>query len=292
MKTKDKTEITVSATIQAPVEKVWQVWTDPKHIVHWNNASDDWHTPSAESDLRAGGTFRSRMEAKDGSMGFDFEGVFDEVIPNQKLSYTMGDNRRVEIVFSSQGQETKVEETFEAETSNSPEMQREGWQAILNNFKNYVESSNKQETMHFEIEIDAPAQAVYQTMLDEKHYREWTALFNPTSHYRGSWEKGEKILFIGEDEKGNAGGMVARIKENIPNKFVSIQHLGLLQGDQEITSGPEVDGWAGALENYTFEETDGKTQLSVDVDTNKEYKAYFSETWPKALNKLKEICEK
>ncbi len=155
----------------------------------------------------------------------------------------------------------------------------------------YVESSGKMERMHFEVEINAPAQQVYQTMLDEKHYREWTALFNPTSHYRGSWEKGEKILFIGEDEKGNAGGMVARIKENIPNEFISIEHLGIIQNDQEITSGPEVEGWAGALENYTFSETKGKTLLSVDVDTNQEYEKYFSETWPKALNKLKEICE-
>jgi uncharacterized protein YndB with AHSA1/START domain len=291
METKEKTMITVSAKIQAPVEKVWQVWTNPEHIVHWNNASDDWHTPKAESDLRAGGTFRSRMEAKDGSMGFDFEGIFDEVISNQKLSYTLGDGRRVEIIFSSQGKDTKVDETFEAETSNSPEMQREGWQAILNNFKKYVESLSKMEKLRFEIEINAPAKKVYQTMLDEKHYREWTALFNPSSHYRGSWEKGEKILFIGEDENGNVGGMVSRIKENIPHQFISIEHLGLLQGDQEITSGPEIDAWAGALENYTFIEKNGRTLLEVDVDSNKEYAKYFSETWPRALNKLKEICE-
>lgn len=291
METKDKTLIMVSANIQAPVEKVWQLWTDPKHIVNWNNASDDWHTPEAESDLRVGGTFSSRMEAKDGSMGFDFEGVFDEVVPNQKLSYTMGDNRRVEITFRSHGQETRVEETFEAETTNSPEMQREGWQAILNNFKKYVESHRNMERMHFEVKINTSAKRVYQTMLDETHYREWTALFNPTSHYRGSWERGEKILFIGEDEKGNIGGMVSQIKENIPHQFISIEHLGILQNDREITSGPEVEGWAGALENYTFTETGGKTLLSVDVDTNHEYEKYFSEAWPKALNKLKEICE-
>mgnify|MGYP000109070093 CR=1 FL=1 len=291
MKAKDKTVISVSATIQVPVETAWQLWTDPKHIVRWNNASDDWHTPEAEIDLRVGGKFSSRMEAKDGSMGFDFEGIFDEVIPNQRLTYTMDDNRKVEINFCGQGQHTKIEETFEAETTNPNEMQREGWQAILNNFKKYAESADKLKKLHFEITINATAQQVYQTMIDEKHYREWTAIFNPTSHFRGSWNKGEKILFIGEDEKGNAGGMVARIKENIPNEFISIEHLGLLQNNQEITSGPEVEGWAGALENYTFTETSGKTVLAIDADANKDFETYFSETWPKALKKLKEICE-
>jgi uncharacterized protein YndB with AHSA1/START domain len=108
--------------------------------MQWNNASDDWHTPRAENDLRAGGKFSARMEAKDGSMGFDFGGVYDEVKENEYIAYTMGDDRKVEVTFSAQGNETEIEETFEAEDTNPLEMQKSGWQAILDNFKNYTET--------------------------------------------------------------------------------------------------------------------------------------------------------
>ncbi|MHC2990178.1 hypothetical protein OB13_00725 [Pontibacter sp. HJ8] len=289
--TAEKTAITVETTIQAPVEKVWKFWTEPKHITQWNNASADWHTPRAENDLRVGGSFTSRMEAKDGSMGFDFTGTYSTVKEHELIGYSLEDGRKVQITFTPNGQETRVSEVFDADQSHPAEMQQAGWQAILDNFKNYVEASAKPITQYYEISIQAPAEKVYSTMLDEKHYREWTADFNPTSHYEGSWEKGAKVRFLGTDKDGNTGGMVSRIKENIPNKFISIEHLGIIQNETEITSGPEVEGWAGALENYTFEETDGVTLLSIDTDTNQEYEAYFSETWPKALQKLKAICE-
>jgi len=133
--------ITVENTIKAPVEKVWKCWTEPVHIKKWNNASDDWHTPSAENDLRVGGKFNSRMEAKDGSFGFDFGGVFSEVKLHQVIAYTIGDGRKVKVIFSGNGNETKVIETFEAESMNSLEMQKTGWQAILDNFKKYTEAN-------------------------------------------------------------------------------------------------------------------------------------------------------
>lgn len=132
--------ITVNNTINAPVKKVWEYWTKPEHITLWNNASDDWHTPRAESDLRAGGKFIARMEAKDGSMGFDFGGVYDAVKENEYIEYTMDDGRKVIVRFRSKGDQTDVVESFEAEETNSVDMQRDGWQAILNNFKKYTES--------------------------------------------------------------------------------------------------------------------------------------------------------
>lgn len=141
METANRTKITVEATVNAPVEKAWSVWTAPEHITKWSNASDDWHTPFAENDLRTGGKFLSRMEAKDGSMGFDFGGIYDDVTPNEKIAYTMGDGRRVTINFIANGNETRVVETFEAEDTNPIEMQRGGWQAIMDNFKSYVESN-------------------------------------------------------------------------------------------------------------------------------------------------------
>jgi uncharacterized protein YndB with AHSA1/START domain len=135
--------VTVETTVHTPVEKVWRCWTGPEHITKWNNASDDWHTPVAENDLRVGGKFLSRMEAKDGSFGFDFSGVYDEVRLNELISYTLGDGRRVEISFINQGNETKIIESFDPEKENPIEMQQGGWQAILDNFKKYIEISKE-----------------------------------------------------------------------------------------------------------------------------------------------------
>jgi len=137
-----KTQITVRATINAPIEKVWKFWTTPEHIIQWNNAADDWHTPRAENDLRVGGKFLSRMEAKDGSIGFDFGGMYQTVKTNKLIEYVMGDGRKVKIEFTNNGNETNVVETFEAEETNSIEMQRGGWQAILDNFKRYTEATH------------------------------------------------------------------------------------------------------------------------------------------------------
>lgn len=286
-----KPSITVEATVNAPIEKVWKLWTTPEHIMKWNNASDDWHTPTAENDLRVGGKFLSRMEAKDGSSGFDFWGIYDEVKTNERIAYTMGDDRKVEIIFKSQGNTTTVTETFEAEGENSVELQQQGWQAILNNFKTYAESYGVLEKLNYTITINASAEKTYNTMLNKETYEAWTAVFHPGSHYVGSWEKGAKILFLGPGENGELGGMVSRIKENIPNKFVSIEHLGMVENGKERTTGIDVEAWAGCHENYTFEESAGKTVVTATLEMSADYKDYFNETWPKALAKLKELCE-
>nr|WP_294858508.1 SRPBCC family protein [uncultured Fluviicola sp.] len=136
-----KTKITVESSVSAPVAKVWDYWNTPEHITKWNSASADWHTPKSENDLRVGGRFTARMEAKDGSFGFDFGGTYDEVVPHEKISYTMDDGRKTDVTFVSEGNETKVIETFEAEDTNPIEMQQGGWQAILDNFKKYTETN-------------------------------------------------------------------------------------------------------------------------------------------------------
>lgn len=134
------TKITVSVTIAADKDKVWDYYTNPKHIVNWNFASDDWHCPSAENDMRAGGRYSSRMEAKDGSFGFDFEAIYDEVVDNNRIIYTIADGRKVMVGFQEKDGKTDVEVVFEAESQNPVEMQKGGWQAILDNFKKYAES--------------------------------------------------------------------------------------------------------------------------------------------------------
>lgn len=134
-----RTEITISTVINCPIGKVWQFWTQPHHITRWNFATDEWHCPSAINDLRPGGTLDWRMEAKDGSMGFDYTGTYEEVRANEFISYHISDGRRVTIRFQAEGNKTIITESFEAEGTHPPELQRSGWQSILNNFKKYAE---------------------------------------------------------------------------------------------------------------------------------------------------------
>lgn len=136
-----KPVITVQADVNAPADKVWDLWTTPEHIMQWNNATDDWHTPKASNDLREGGSFSSTMAAKDGSFSFDFEGVYTTVKKNELIEYTLGDGRKVKVLFKDNGKTTTVTERFEAEGQHSLDMQHSGWQAILDNFKKYTENN-------------------------------------------------------------------------------------------------------------------------------------------------------
>lgn len=134
------TKISVEATINAPIAKVWDAWNTPEDIMQWNFADPSWHSPSSENDLRAGGRFKNRMEAKDGSFGFDFEGVYDTVDHHKEIAYTMGDGRQATTLFTDQDGKTLIQTTFDAETVNDTEMQKQGWFAILNNFVRYIEA--------------------------------------------------------------------------------------------------------------------------------------------------------
>ena len=141
METAEKNAITVETLVKAPVEKVWKYWNEPEYIKRWAFASDDWHAPYSENDGRTNGKFKTTMAAKDGSFSFDFEGVYTNVELNKLIEYTMADGRKVKIVFEGNGNETKITETFDPESSNPIEMQRGGWQAILDNFKKLTESN-------------------------------------------------------------------------------------------------------------------------------------------------------
>ncbi len=135
----ETTSITVETLVRVPVAKAWHYWTTPEHIMKWNSASEDWHTPNATNDLREGGRFIFRMEAKDGSMGFDFGGTYTKILVQQQIQYTLGDSRKVCIIFEEHDGQTHITETFDPESQNSREMQRQGWQAILSNFTAYAE---------------------------------------------------------------------------------------------------------------------------------------------------------
>lgn len=139
METTKPVVLTVTATVNADINKVWNSWNAPEHITKWCQASEDWHAPFAENDLRTGGEFKTTMAAKDGSFSFDFGGVYTSVIPNSHIAYTMGDGRKVTIDFKDNGSTVDVTESFEAESQNPLDMQQGGWQAILNSFKAYTE---------------------------------------------------------------------------------------------------------------------------------------------------------
>lgn len=134
--------ITVQAKIKAPIDKVWELWTLPEHITKWNNASEDWHTPYAENDLKVGGKFKSTMAAKDGSMRFDFIGTYSDIQEKNLIAYTMEDGRKAKVIFEEQGDYVRIRESFDPETQNSEVMQQQGWLAILDNFKKYVEGNS------------------------------------------------------------------------------------------------------------------------------------------------------
>lgn len=135
----DKQMITIKTTVDAPIEAVWEYWTEPEHIKKWSSASEDWHTTAAENDLKTGGKFFSRMEAKDGSLGFDLFGIYDEVKLYELIAYTLEDGRKVKITFVNKENKTEVTEAFEPEDTNSVEFQQAGWQSILDNFKKYID---------------------------------------------------------------------------------------------------------------------------------------------------------
>ncbi len=149
------------------------------------------------------------------------------------------------------------------------------------------------QTLHFSIQINAPREKVWHTMLDDQPYREWTKAFHEGSYYKGSWEKGSKILFLGPDpETGEEGGMVSRIAENNPHEFISIEHLGIVQNGVEDTTSEEARKWAPAYENYTLKDKDGATELLVDMDVDEKESEEFKKMWPDALERLKALAER
>ena len=146
--------------------------------------------------------------------------------------------------------------------------------------------------IQFTILIDANNQKVWNTMLDNKTYPEWTKEFNPTSSYVGSWDKGSEIRFVGVNDDGKQEGMFSHIKENIPHRFISIEHLGLITNGVVDTTSEQVKKWAPSFENYTFTPKGNKTELKVEMQVDEEYKDMFDEMWPRALKALKELCER
>jgi uncharacterized protein YndB with AHSA1/START domain len=144
--------------------------------------------------------------------------------------------------------------------------------------------------LHFSIDIDAPREQVWETMLGDAGYRVWTSEFTAGSHYVGDWSEGSRILFLGPGQTGESG-LVSRIRTNRPHERISIEHLGIIEEGEEDTASEAVRAWAGAQENYIFRDAGGRTELLVEMDSDEKHRAVFEETWPRALRRLKELVE-
>lgn len=277
--------------IHKPLAYVWTAYNQPNHIVRWNAASDDWHCPQSQVDLRPGGRFCNRMESRDGAYAFDFEGEYQEVVPESKLVYTLDDGRLVEVVFEALGDETRVKVAFEAENTHPHPMQQQGWQAILERFAAYTERLKGLNPLHFEQQIAASPEKVAALMLGADTYPFWTAAFNGSSGFRGSWEEGEEICFIGKKENGKEVGMIGEIAVHRPAEYVAISFTGLWDDGQAIYADAEVAAFKDTREEYRFVKREGGTLLVVDIDDVGEHYEHFMETWPNALRELKKLAE-
>lgn len=283
--------IVISVSIKAPLKTVWNCYTHPIHIIHWNNASEDWHTTFAEANMRQGGKFMSRMEAKDGSFGFDFSGTYTTVKPHTKLAYVLDDKREVEILFEETTKNVLVTVSFEAETTNPVDLQKAGWQAILTNFKAYVEHPSTRYMVHFDVKIEATPEVVFAKMMDKKTYTKWASILQQGSTFTGDWSRSSTMHFVYADEEEQEQGLVAKVRENIPNRFISLEYIGVVENSAVILEGEDVEEWKGMLENYSFKAKENATILSVDIDSTEDFVPFLKSSWPKALAKLKELCE-
>jgi uncharacterized protein YndB with AHSA1/START domain len=203
----------------------------------------------------------------------------------------MDDGRGWEVTFIPVDDGTEVREQFEAENMNSRELQEQGWQSILNNFKRHAEARSREKQLRFDIFIQCDPEKVHHILVQPDSYRQWTSEFNPTSRYEGNWKEGASIRFVGDGADGKSGGIIGRIRREVPGKYLSLEHYGLIKDGVDIFEGAEVEPWAGAQENYHFEKEGNGTRLTVTLETNADFESYFQSTWPKALLKLKSICE-
>ncbi len=230
-------KITVEALVRAPVAEVWRAWTTPDDIVQWNAASDDWHTTAARVDLRAGGTFSSRMEAKDGSMGFDFEGTYTQVVPHERIECSFGD-RALQVEFLPAAGGVTVRETFDAEGTHSIEQQRQGWQAILDNFARHVERKARSD-MRSRL-VAAPPAAVYAALADPDRVARWwgpdgfrNTMHQFDFHAGGTW----RLTMHGPD--GTDYPNESRFTRIEPGRAVVIEHLSGHHFELAIELRPE-----------------------------------------------------
>lgn len=267
-----KTTLQVSTDVAADPASVWTRFTVPGHIMQWNFASEEWHCPAAENDLRPGGVYRTRMEARDGSQGFDFEGVYDEVVPESRLAYTLTNGRQVKTEFSDQNGRTRVTTTFEPEDSFPIEVQQAGWQAIIDNFRRYVESEPER-MVREQVTIDTPADTVWSIITHPRYARELGQQFDKNAYVRSDWQLGSAVEFVYEPERIAATGTISELK---PLELIRIDF--------------DFDGFA-YYESFHFSSTEGQTILTAEAGPYTHARDEHATVWSNWLQKVRELSE-
>ena len=278
--------ISISVTIKSDIHTVWKSFTETKHIVNWYFASPDWHAPTAEHDFNNGGKFSIRMEAWDESFGFDYTGTYDKIVDFKEVVYTLDDGRKVDTSFMQTGDEIVVSQDFQADEGIDVEMQRMGWQGILNQLKKYVESK----TVVFEVEADinASADTVWDCLTKNEIYKKWSKAFSPNSEFKGDWDKGKHIDYI-DIGKGGTRALVEGVELN---KFIQQRHIATITAENEIdTKSDSAKHWIGTIENYTLKDIGGAIRFTVHIECHEQFREFIESSWNTAILDFKRVCE-
>ncbi len=274
-------KITIQTIVSADKKKVWDYYTEPKHIVNWNFASDNWCCPGAENDLRIGGKYKARMEAKDKSVGFDFEAVYNEIVEGEKFTYTMEDGREVNGSFEDLDGKTKVTIIFDAEKENSEEMQKDGWQSILNQFKSYVEKQQKEIIAKASVNVDASPSQVWEALTNSERVKQY--MFG--AEVISTWKEGTPIKWKGE-WKGKTFEDKGKILKIESEQLLKYTHFSPLTGKEDKT------------ENYhtvtiRLNAEDNQTNITLTQEGNgtEQEKEHSEKNWQMMLENLKKIVE-
>jgi uncharacterized protein YndB with AHSA1/START domain len=291
-------KIVIHQIFAATPSQVFESCLDSEDNKRWNTAGFGWSTGEVQIDPKVGGRWFAEYKSPDGKDDFVFEGVFTEIIENQKISYKMPkdmgefevDERKAEVLFEEfEKGKTQVTITFDAEDLNSIEMQKQGWQAILDNFKTFLERKINPENARLilDIDINASPQKVWKTLLEKESYNIWAATFSPGSHYQGEIKYDNKVQFLGPDQSG----LISLVKVCIPEFQVSFEHLGGFKDGKEDPDSPMFLPWKGNRETYTLKSKNEITNLSIYQEMSKTEIEYFEEMWAKALEVIKKIAE-
>lgn len=281
--------ITISTTINAPIANVFNSYLNPQDNLRWNTAGYGWTNDYAKIDAIAGGEFHIGYKSPDEKNDFDFNGKYIEIVKDKLIKSELGDGRKVEVNFEAEDEKTHVTIIFDAEEENSLDLQKQGWSAILENFKKFVErkSNPKNASITKNIVIQATKEKVWKMLLEDKPYRQWTSSFTEGSYYEGEMKYDGKIMFLSP----SGTGISSKIVVFIPNFQISFEHLGGVKDGIEDFKSSEFEGWKYARETYTLNGVDGKVNLQIYVEVTKNEEQMMSDLWDKALAELKKMCE-
>lgn len=282
--------ITITTTIQAPIHTVFESYLSPADNLRWNTAGEGWTVSHTTINPVIGGTYSIGFKSPDGANDFDFGGVYTNIIPDQLITSILDDGRHVKVLFEEKDNEAIVTIEFDAEQENSLELQEQGWGKILTHFKQFIERKSKptHRSILKTIDIHASVEKVWDVLLQDQSYRQWTKVFDEDSYYEGEMKYQGKIKFL----SSHNGGLASNVHVYIPYYQISFEHLGVIIDGVEDFDNPQFADWKGARETYTLTPQGSSTHLEIYVELTQEEYEYMSNLWDQALIKIKDLAEK